>query len=373
MLKNNKFLQGLLEDSLAERLGRKHCVLTGRAAAAIHIALKSLDLQPGKVVVPNICCTTPATIPLYSGHQPVFCDVSLRDFNMCPMSLQQILSEHSDVRAVIPVHLYGQAAPIDEILSIAKGHDLAVIEDAAQALGASFKSRPLGSFGDLSVISFGHTKTLNVGWGGAVLTNDDILASRLRAQSSLLPKKPADIERMFSEWRRVYYALVSLRDTDEALNALFLSLPEVFKEMYLFSLDESHGGSILKALDSLDDLVAARRRVARIYRAKLQASGIHHPCLDEEDAPWRYTFLVDSSLQKPVADALRQAEIDVSTWYPCLHRWYPEGRKQAESLFPNSSRVAAGNLNLWVDQGVSLGQIEETCEIILGIVGDGEV
>ena len=362
--RNTAKLKCLLEERLAVRLNRRHCVLTGRAASAIHIALKSLDLEPGKVVVPDISCPSPATVSLYSGHQPLFCDVSLRNFNMCPVSLQGILSEYTDVRAVMPVHLYGQAAPMNEILAIAENYGLPVIEDAAQAFGAALESKPLGSWGDLSIISFGHTKTLNVGWGGAVLTNDDILARRLRNEEKTLPQRPRDINEIFNEWRRVYYSLISLTQTNDALHALFLPLPEIFKDMYLFSLDEALVDPIFLALDCLDDLVFARRKAARIYRAKLQHPKIHHAVLDNEDAPWRYTILVNEEFQKPVTDALRKAGIAASNWYPCLHRWYPVGRTQAESSFPNSSRVAAGNINLWVDTGISAAQIDKTCQII---------
>jgi len=370
MSRSDSKLTSLLEEKLATRLNRRHCVLTGRAASAIHIALKSLDLEPGKVVVPDICCPSPATVTLYSGHQPVFCDVSLRDFNMCPISLRSILSQHTDVRAIIPVHLYGKSAPMNEILTIAENNGVAVIEDAAQAFGATFESKPLGSWGDLSVISFGHTKTLNVGWGGAVLTNDDNLAQRLRNEVKSLPQRPLDINKIFDEWRRVYYSLIALTETNDALNALFLPLPEIFKDMYLFSLDETLVNPIFRALDCLDDLVLARRKAARIYRAKLQHPKIHHADLDNEAAPWRYTILVDELFQKPVTDALRQAGIAASNWYPCLHKWYPVGRKQDEDLFPNSSRVAAGNINLWVDPTISPDQIDKTCQIIQDIVSN---
>jgi dTDP-4-amino-4,6-dideoxygalactose transaminase len=366
--RNTAKLKSHLEEKLAARLNRRHCVLTGRAASAIHIALKSLDLDPGKVVVPNISCPSPATVPLYSGHQPVFCDVSLRDFNMCPVSLRRVLDEYTDVRAIIPVHLYGQAAPMNEILMIAENYGVPVIEDAAQAFGAALDSKPLGSWGDLSIISFGHTKTLNVGWGGAVLTNDDLLAQRLRRQERVLPQRPIDINEIFAEWRRVYYSLIPLTRSNDALHALFLPLPEIFKDMYLFSLDETLVDPIFRALDCLDDLVFARRKAARIYRAKLQNPRIHHAVLDNEDAPWRYTILVNEELQKPVTDALRQAGIDASNWYPCLHRWYAVGRTQDESSFPNSCRVAAGNINLWVDPSISVSQIEKTCQIIQEVV-----
>jgi dTDP-4-amino-4,6-dideoxygalactose transaminase len=360
----------LLEQTLAARLGRAHCVLTGRAASAVHIALCALELRPGKVVVPAITCPSPATVPLYSGHQPLFCDVSLRDFNMCPQSLRRVLSDHADVAAIIPVHLYGQAAPMREILEIAAERGIPVIEDAAQALGARYQGRMLGSLGDVSVVSFGHTKTLDVGWGGAVLTDDDGIAARLRAESSLLPARPPHIDRLFEEWRKVYYSLIPLAEMNPALHALFLPLPEIFRDMYLFKLEQEQVPGILAALDHLPDLVAARRAHARAYRAALQHPALHHPELDESDAPWRYSFLVGNGLQKHVTRALRAAGIDVSNWYPSLHRWYAGGRSQDPSLFEKALRLEREVVNLWVTPNLPAGRIDETCAIIQRVLSD---
>ncbi len=354
----------ILEQALAARLNRKHCVLTGRAASAIHIALKALDLRPGKVVVPTVSCPSPASVPLYSGHQPIFCDVSLRDFNMCPDALQRVLSDHPDVSAIMPVHLYGQAAPMPEILKIASKHGLPVIEDAAQALGASLEGKPLGSWGDVSVVSFGHTKTLDVGWGGAALTDDAALAARLRQEAALLPAKPTHINQLFEQWRRVYYSLIPLTEMNEALHALFLPLPQIFRDMYLFALDEGASSVVLDALPHLDDYTAARRAHARAYRKGLQHPELQHPVLDEQDAPWRYSFLVPSGLQKPITEALRAAKIDASNWYPPLHRWYETGRAQGDESFPNACELATRVVNLWVAPNLPSGRVEQTCEVI---------
>jgi dTDP-4-amino-4,6-dideoxygalactose transaminase len=360
----------ILEQALAARLNRKHCVLTGRAASAIHIALKALDLRSGKVVVPTVSCPSPATVPLYSGHQPIFCDVSLRDFNMCPDSLQRVLSDHPDVCAIMPVHLYGQAAPMPEILKIASAHGLPVIEDAAQALGASLDGKPLGSWGDVSVVSFGHTKTLDVGWGGAALTDDDALAARLREEAALLPAKPRHINQLFEQWRRVYYSLIQLAEMNNALHTLFLPLPEIFRDIYLFALDEGATSAVIDALPHLDDYTATRRAHARAYRVGLQHPELHHPVLDELDAPWRFSFLVPNGLQKPLMAALRAEKIDASCWYPSLHRWYVTGRAQGDNYFPNACDLENRVVNLWVTPNMPAERIEQTCELIHKVLSE---
>ncbi len=268
----------------------------------------------------------------------------------------------------MPVHLYGQAAPMPEILSIAAEYGVPVIEDAAQALGASYAGKPLGSWGDVSVVSFGHTKTLDVGWGGAALTDDDEVALRLRMEGGLLPQRPANINRLFEEWRRVYYTLIPLTELNPAFHALFLPLPEIFRDMYLFAIEESQIPDIQSALEHLEEFVIARRANARAYRAALQHPVFYHPVLDEDDAPWRYSFLAGCGLQRPITEALRAAKIDVSNWYPPLHQWYSSGRAQNPDLFENSCRVAREVINLWVTPNLPRGRVEQTCELIESVL-----
>lgn len=359
-----------LEQTLAAKLGRKHCIVTGRGASAIYLALKALPGKPGKVVVPTITCPSPATVPLYAGWEPVFCDISLRDFNLCPDSLAQVLRDHSDVRAIMPVHLYGQAAPMNEVIEVAKEFGVPVIEDAAQALGASHHGRMLGAWGNISIVSFGHTKTLDVGWGGAALTDDDKLAVRMRAEAQGLPSRPAHINDLFEQWRKVYYSLIPLTEMNPDLHALFVPLPEIFREMYLFALPEEQAPHIAAALGELNSLVTARRQHARAYRAGLQHPALHHPQLDEHDAPWRYSFLVGEGLQKVVTNALRAAGIDASNWYPPLHHWYAGGRAQNPALFQNANRLAREVVNLWVTPNLPPARIAETCALIHQVLAD---
>ena len=164
-----------LENALANVLGRRHCIITGRGASAIYIALKAIKVNPAKVVIPAICCNSPANVSISAGWEPIFCDIRLDDFNMCPRALTRTLEDNSDIGAIMAAHLYDQAAPMKEILTIAAEHNIPVIEDSAQALGATYKGHMVGSLGDISIISFGHTKTLDIGWGGAALTDNDYI------------------------------------------------------------------------------------------------------------------------------------------------------------------------------------------------------
>lgn len=353
-----------LERVLAKRCGRRHCVVTGRGASAIYLALKALPARGGKVIVPDIICPSPATVPGYAGFEPLFCDVSLRDFNMDPQALKQLLETNDDVAAIMPVHLYGQPAPLHEIIQIASEYGIPVVEDAAQALGGTYGGRMLGSWGDISIVSFGHTKTIDIGWGGAALTDNDAYANLMRIELLQLPSVSADIKRICEEYRNVYYSLIRLTELNPELHALFVPLPKIYKDMYLFTMEESKAGQILVALESLGDLVHARRRHAHAYRAGLQHPALHHPVQDDGASPWRYSFLVGNGLQAQITQALRDAGIDASNWYPPIHQWYQSGRAQNICLFKNATRVAREVVNLWVTPNLPAGQIERTCEIV---------
>ena len=357
-----------LEARLCAYLGRKHCIVVGRGATAIYLALRALPVRRGKVVLPSILCPSPANVTLYTGFEPIFCDISLADFSMDPASLQQVLSMHDDIVAIMPVHMNGQAAPMAEITALARQRGIPLIEDAAQALGGSYRGRKLGALGDISILSFGHTKTLDVGWGGAALTDDDTLAARMREELRALPPCPANIGDLYAEYRQVYYALKPLTDLNPQLNALFVPLPEIYRAMHLFKLAEDKVDPILTAFGDLEARVAARRENARAYRQHLQHADLQHPTLDAHDAPWRYSFLVRSDRQKEITSALREERLDVSNWYPPLHPWYASGRAQDPALFPNAGFFGRHVINLWVDPGTPAEKIRHTSERILQIL-----
>jgi dTDP-4-amino-4,6-dideoxygalactose transaminase len=357
-----------LEARLCELLGRKQCIVAGRGATAIYLALRALPVRRGKVVIPSILCPSPANVTLYAGFEPIFCDIRLTDFNLDPASLERVLAMHDDIAAIMPVHLNGQAAPMAEIGEIARRRGVPVIEDAAQALGGSYRGKPLGGWGDISIISFGHTKTLDVGWGGAVLTDDDALSARMREELRTLPPCPANIGDLYAEYRQVYYALKPLTELNPQLNALFLPLPELYRAMHLFTLAEDKAAPILTALDELDSRVEARRANARAYREHLQHPDLQHPTLDEHDAPWRYSFLVRPDRQKEITSALRAERINVSNWYPPLHPWYASGRAEDPALFPNADFYGRHVINLWVDPGTPAEKIRHTSERILQVL-----
>lgn len=168
------------EDQIAKRTGAKHAVAVGSGTDAILVALLASGVLPGDEVI-----TTPFTFFATAGcihragARPVFVDIDPATFNIDPAQIQNAIT--SRTKAIMPVHLFGQCADMDAINEIATGAGLLVIEDAAQALGSTYKNRSAGSLADLACFSFYPTKNLGgFGEGGMVTTDDDALANRCR-------------------------------------------------------------------------------------------------------------------------------------------------------------------------------------------------
>lgn len=168
------------EDEMAASLRTMHAVACASGTSALELALAALGVGAGDEVI-----TTPYTFVATAGAvaqvhaKPVFVDIDPETFNLNPDGIEPALTERT--RAIIPVHLFGQAADLGPILEIAEKHHLAVIEDAAQAIGALYRDAPLGSLGTMGCFSFFPSKNLGgAGDGGMVTTNDEGLAERLR-------------------------------------------------------------------------------------------------------------------------------------------------------------------------------------------------
>ncbi|MBI4883775.1 MAG: DegT/DnrJ/EryC1/StrS family aminotransferase [Actinobacteria bacterium] len=183
VLRSGKLTQGAMverfEALCCEMTGARHAIAVNNGTTALVVALEALRLRPGDEVITS-AFTFVATLNaiLESGATARFADVDSDDFNMSPASLAPLVNERT--RVVMPVHLYGQPADLDAITQIADRHDLAMIEDAAQAHGARYRDTPVGSTPGQATFSFYATKNLQSGEGGVVTTDDDALAERLR-------------------------------------------------------------------------------------------------------------------------------------------------------------------------------------------------
>ncbi|MGZ0654703.1 DegT/DnrJ/EryC1/StrS family aminotransferase [Coraliomargarita sp. W4R72] len=161
------------EASVAERAQRMHAVALNSGTAALHLALQILGVGAGDAVIcPTLTFAASANPICYLGAEPVFVDSEPRTWNMDPNLLEEALKKRNDIKAVIIVHLYGQCAEMDRILELCESYDVPLIEDAAEALGASYHGRPAGSMGAFSFFSFNGNKIITTSGGGMLLADD---------------------------------------------------------------------------------------------------------------------------------------------------------------------------------------------------------
>lgn len=168
------------EAQIAANQRAKHALACTSCTAALHLATMALDLRPGdEVVVPAFTWITSAHAAEYVGAKAVFADIDLATFNIDPAALEAAITPRT--RAVVAVHLFGLAAPMDEVRAICAPRGIRIIEDAACGIATTYKGEPIGALGDLGCFSFHPRKVVTTGEGGAVTTNDDKLAAAVRS------------------------------------------------------------------------------------------------------------------------------------------------------------------------------------------------
>lgn len=183
VLKSGMIAQGPrvaeFEEKYAEWVGAEYAIAVNSGTAALHVALLSCGVGEGDEVI-----TTPFTFIasgnsiLYTGAKPVFADIDLETYTMDPDSIEALINENT--KAILPVQLYGQSANMDKINEIAEKHGLIVIEDAAQAHGAKFGEKNVGTLGDMACFSFYPTKNMTTSEGGIITTDDEDLAENAK-------------------------------------------------------------------------------------------------------------------------------------------------------------------------------------------------
>lgn len=192
------------EELFAKYIGVKYAVSVNSCTAALHLALKAIDIKSGdEVIVPDITFAATANCALFCGAKPVFVDVDAKTFNLSPEDLQRKITEKT--KAVIPVHYGGQSCDMTAIMEIAKESRLHVIEDCAHSAGSEFKGQKTGTFG-IGCFSFYPTKNMTTLEGGMITTNDETIAKKCQlARSHCMTKDAFDREKL--SW---YYDVIGI-------------------------------------------------------------------------------------------------------------------------------------------------------------------
>lgn len=319
------------ERAFAAKVGTRFAVATASGTAALHVSLRALGLKPGEaVIVPDLTFVASVNPALYCGAQPVLVDVHPETWCLDPQLFRDVCQilrrERCELKAVIPVHLYGTCCDMTEIVEIASEYGLHVVEDATEALGATWRGRAAGTWGDLGCFSFNGNKLITTGAGGMVVTDSPALAEKVR------------------------YLVSQARDSANSYR---------HSEMgYNYRLSNLAAALGLAQLERLDDLLRAKRAIAQCYRCALQ----NLPALQTHPEPagmvssfWLYSIvLANPSLRDGWIKALNDSGIMARKFFTPLHRQPYLDRPLWRSSRHGPELAAAGHSDLLAAAGINL-------------------
>jgi len=342
-LTNNGPLVLQFEQRIAEYVGVKHCVAMNNGTIALEIAIRALGLS-GEVIVPSYTFVATAHALHWQGITPVFADVDPRTHNLDPAAVRRMIT--SRTTGIIGVHLWGRGAPVEELASIADEYGLQLMFDAAHAFGCSLNGKMIGGFGRAEVFSFHATKFFNTFEGGAVLTDDDNLAEKMRLMR----------------------------------NFGFAGFDNVIHPGTNGKMIEVCAAMGLTNLDSIDTVVEVNRRNYQAYRAAL--SGLPGISLMEYDEAERNNFqyiVADISEECPasrdhIVKGLQARKVLARKYFwPGCHRMQPyrDLFPNAGLMLPQTERIAAQVLVLPTGTSISVDEVTLVVEIIRYLVMEG--
>ncbi len=314
------------EKAFAQYIGAKYCVGVGNGLDALVMALKALGIgRNDEVIVPANTFIASVLAISYAGATPVLVDPELETFNINPDKIEAAIT--SRTKAIMPVHLYGQACRMDRITELAKKHNLKIIEDCAQAHGATYKGKTAGTFGDAAGYSFYPGKNLGaLGDAGAVVTDDEELAKKIRA----LKNYGSDYK-----YHHIYKGNNSRLDE---LQAAFLSAK----------------------LTILDKMNAERRRIAQRYLDGIKNPAVVLPYVCADCVPVWHVFAVRSERRDELESFLNSQGIGTNKHYPIpvhLQECYKDlGYKEGD--FPAAEEISRTELSLPMYYGMTDEEVD---------------
>lgn len=320
------------ENEFAQYCGAAHCVGTGNGLDSLMLVLKALNIGEGdEVIVPSNTYIATALAVTYVGAIPVFAEPDIRTFNIEPSKIEEKISNKT--KAVIPVHLYGQPCEMDSIIAIARKYDLYLIEDCAQAHGAVYKGKKVGSFGNAAGFSFYPGKNLGaLGDGGAVVSNYKEVADKVRA----LGNYGSDYK-----YHHIYKGHNS-------------------------RLDEIQAAFLRVKLYHLDRMNEERRRIADRYLKEIHNDNIILPYIIKDVVPVWHIFGIRCTRRDELEAYLKNKGIGTNKHYPIpmhMQECYMDlGIKPGE--LPIAEEISATQLSLPMYYGMTEEEINYVVDAV---------
>ena len=361
------------ENAVRDHVGAKYAVAVNSCTAALHLALHVLDIGPGDGVItsPYTFASTGHVI-MYQKARPFFVDVDPLTFNMDPVKLEAFLekecrpgedgrpvhqSDGAIIKAILPVHYGGHPCPMDELLDIARRYNLRVVEDAAHALGASYRDQPIGSISDITCFSFYATKNLTTGEGGLAATDDEELADRMRVLSMYGISDARRIWQRYAPKGSWVYDIVDLG--------------------FKYNMMDIQAAMGLHQLARLEGFIGRRTENAAIYNRTLgDLDQVRLPVIQSyAKSAWHlYPLLLNPERMTISRDAfieeLKRLNIGTSVLFiPLhLHTYYQNALPYVEGDFPVAEDLFRRVVNLPVSPALTAEKAGQVAELIRRLI-----
>ena len=332
------------ERKVADMIGVKHCIAICNGTVALEIAIRAAGLN-GEVIIPSFTFIATAHALQWQEITPVFCDISSLNYNIDPQKVEKMITPRTT--GIIGVHLWGRSCDMEGLTEIARQNNLKLLFDASHSFGCSYKDRMIGNFGNAEVFSFHATKVVNSFEGGAVVTNDDDLAARIR---------------LMKNFGFTYYDTVKHIGTNGKMN-------EVSAAMGLTSLE------------SMEEFIVVNYRNYRQYISELaDIPGINILTYDEKEKCNNYQYIV-LEVDETLANISRDQLVDIlfaenvlarRYFYPGCHKMEPY-----RSYFPHAGlqlleteRIVKRVMSLPSGTAIKSENIGKICDIIRFVISN---
>lgn len=336
-LTNNGIYVREFEQRIADIVGVKHCIATCNATIALEIAIRAADLK-GEVIIPSFTFIATAHALQWQEITPVFCDVDPSTHNIDPKQIEQKITPRTT--GILGVHLWGRPCNVEALSEIAHTHNLKLMFDASHALGCSYKGQMIGSFGDAEVFSFHATKFLNTFEGGAIVTNSDELAAKIRLMKNF----------GFTGYDNVVYI-----GTNGKMNEISAAMG-------------------VTGLESLDEFIGINYQNYKQYQKELSSISGIKLCVYDETETCNYQYLV-LEIDEHTLGISRDKLVEILTaeniiarryFYPGCHKMEPyiSYFPYNKMLLPETDKLSLKIMSLPTGTAVNSSNISKICQII---------
>ena len=312
------------EEEFAKYIGTNYCVGVGNGLDALRLALLSLNIGANdEVIVPSNTYIATALAVSYTGAKPVLVDPDINTYNLSEKGIEEAITNNT--KAIIIVNLYGQSADMDEIIKIAKKHNLYIIEDCAQSHNSLYKGKKTGTFGDIGCFSFYPGKNLGaLGDGGAVVTNNKKLADKIRAISNYGSSE---------KYKHIYKGINS-------------------------RLDELQAGFLRIKLKKLDKYTKERQKIAEKYLKKIDNPKIILPTIGNDRTHVWHIFAIRCKTRSKLQEYLNEHGIGTNIHYPISIARQKAYKDDNLNDLPIAKKIADEELSLPLYYGMTDKEID---------------